>query len=124
MKALIIVILLLLTGCINMPWSKPSPVLQDSDIPHQMKAGEYEDTKGNTFVVLKDKPRWSVSEGYLFEAVTEEEPKKFLGLEKEQWGYAGSCIGLLILGVRNIINGRRRKSAELQVKALKERQGD
>lgn len=69
---LLVIICPSLWGC----GAKTMPPLTEGEIPWQMKPGIYVDAKNQTHEVSTNRPRWSVSEEYLYEAVTTVEPIK------------------------------------------------
>ena len=80
-----------------------APPLTESEIPWQMPSGTYVDSRGVGHLVEKGKPRWSVSEVYLYEAVSEAEPEekskwvKVLDFAKNHW-VEGSFLSIFLFG--------------------------
>ncbi len=65
-------ILAFVFGCATPSVSNRDIVLIDSEIPWKMSTGEYVSHGGDAYVVTEDKPRWSVSEAWVFENYSKE----------------------------------------------------
>lgn len=96
--ALIIITLTLLTGCETFR-GRSSPVLRDSDIPHMMAPGVYRDIHGESYAVTKDAPRFSVSEGYIFDSVARPRLKWYQRIKIETL-YIGILSVILVYAIR------------------------
>jgi hypothetical protein len=82
MKYLILTLIFLTAGCgtIRNAIMPPIPTLKEGEIPYQLKPGVYEDTHGEKYLVASNVPRWSVSEAYIFDTVSNAKP-----VEPEKW---------------------------------------
>jgi hypothetical protein len=73
--SIIIISLILLSGCATPRISDSDIVLIDSEIPWKMSVGEYKSYDGRVFSVNEEHPRWSVSEAWVFDAFTSQEKR-------------------------------------------------
>lgn len=72
----ILLTLILLTGCstIRNTFVTPEPPLKESEIPYQLKPGAYEGINGERYLISSESPRWSVSEAFLYDTVSNAKP--------------------------------------------------
>ena len=93
---------LLLLGCTT---TAPLPPLIDGEIPYRLNSGIYRDTKGQAHVITAEKPRWCVSEAYLYESVSNVKPDSEIN-QNNYMKYTVIGVGLLVsaLVLKRIFN--------------------
>ena len=63
--------MVLLSGCSTIQRLRnPAPPLIESEIPYKINPGIIQDINGNKHEITVSKPRWSVSEAYIYQSVT------------------------------------------------------
>ncbi len=69
MIVLLCIFCVMFSGC---AYLHSTPTLKEGSIPYKLEAGVYKDVKGNKHLVTTNDSRWSVSESYIFDAVTKD----------------------------------------------------
>jgi hypothetical protein len=68
----VVVVIALISGCATPSVSNRDIVLIDSEVPWKMSPGKYISHSGEFYFVKEDRPRWSVSEAWVFENYSKE----------------------------------------------------